>query len=282
MPPKKIKQVQTEIPPPPPVQDLVQPVVPEQNKPKGKAKKVVKPIVDSDSDEEVNQVDWKTQFEQMIKFEKPVDPLDCKVDIPENYRCDFKKVQEGTLLYRPARIIVLNKFKDPSNSRVRNQDLHKSGVEADWNLGHDLISKQCWTADHYNKIEKVNATQLAHKLKEEVGDCLCKVEFTKSPDVSEMSNMIREGSRIIENAPVSDAEKVKMFKKLYERSQKGEYRIMRGYIIRSEDMQLEQNDIGMVKFLDADLLAKGEMAERLVNVKNIVSLTFRLTKYQLK
>jgi hypothetical protein len=45
---------------------------------------------------------------------------------------------------------------------------------------------------------------------------------------------------------------------------------------------MEQSDTGMVKFLDADLLAKGEMAERMINLRNIVSLTYRLTKYQLK
>jgi hypothetical protein len=57
---------------------------------------------------------------------------------------------------------------------------------------------------------------------------------------------------------------------------------MRGYIIRDDDMQIKQNDTGMIKFLDADILSKGEMAERLINLKNIVSLTFKLTKYQLK
>ncbi len=96
------------------------------------------------------------------------------------------------------------------------------------------------------------------------------------------ANLIKDGSRLIENSGLSDAEKLKLYKKLYERSQKGEYRIMRGYIIRDEDMQIKQNDTGMIKFLDADLLAKGEMAERLINLKNIVSLTFKLTKYQLK
>lgn len=228
------------------------------------------------------QGNWKEQFNELINFEKPDDNLDSKVTLKDGLRCDFEKVKEGSLLYRPARIIVLNKKHDNGNSRVRNQDLHKAGLDGDWNLGTDLISKQCWTPDQYTKIEKITASQLAHKLKEEVGDCVCKVEFTKTPDLTEMANLIKDGSRLIENSAQSDAEKLKMYKKLYERSQKGEYRIMRGYIIRAEDMHIEQNDTGMIKFLDADLLAKGEMAERLVNLKNIVSLTFKLTKYQLK
>jgi len=145
-----------------------------------------------------------------------------------------------------------------------------------------LINKQCWTPDQYTKIEKVSASVLAHKLREEVGDCICKVEFTKSPDLTEMATLIKDGSRLIENSAQSDEEKLKIYKKLYERSQKGDYRIMRGYIIRDEDMQIKQNDTGMIKFLDADILAKGEMAERLINLKNIVSLTYKLTKYHLK
>ncbi len=294
MPPKKNKQ--NEKPEEPVIQQPViqQPPLPPPPQPKKVGKKAKK-IVEYDSEhEEVEEVnngnndninnnpDFKSQFETMLKINKPEDDLDCKVDIPDNYRCDFKKIKEGSLLYRPARIVVLDKNINTSNSKVRNQDLHKNGLEADWNLGHDLIYKQCWTPDQYRKVEKVSTSQLAHKLKEEVGDCICKVEFTKNPDISEMATLIRNGSQLIENSGVSEAEKIKMYKKLYERSQKGEYRIMRGYIVRGEDMQLEQTDIGMIKFLDADLLAKGEMAERLVNVKNIISLTFKLVKYQLK
>ncbi len=259
-PKKKIVQEQVQaqpenIPPPPPIQV----VAPDQV-----------------------QGDWKTEFNNLINFEKPDDELDCKVTLNEGLRCDYSKIKNGSLLYRPARIVVLDRIGQGGNARVRNQDLHKEGLDGDWNLGTELINKQCWTPDQYTKIEKVSASVLAHKLREEVGDCICKVEFTKSPDLTEMANLIKDGSRLIENSGQSDAEKLKMYKKLYERSQKGEYRIMRGYIIRDEDMQIKQNDTGMIKFLDADILAKGEMAERLINLKNIVSLTYKLTKYQLK
>ncbi len=257
MPPKKKVQVE-QVPPPPPVENEA-------------------PI------QVENQVNWKTQFDNLLVIPKPDDPLDCKVEVGPNARCDPKKIKDGSILYRPARLIVLEKDRDNSHSRVRDQGLHKDGVDScDWNLGKELIGNQCWTPDQYTKIEKVTSTVLAHKLKEEVGDCVCKVEFTKNPDPSDMSRILRDGFRLIETAPVSEEEKVKLSKKLYERSQKGEYRIMRGYIVRSEDMKLEQSDTGMVKFLDADLLAKGEMAERMINLRSIVSLTYRLTKYQLK
>jgi hypothetical protein len=258
--------------------------------PKNNKKKVV---LDSDSesddDDNVNvnpnpvQANWKNEFENLLNINKPEDPLDCKVEINGNARCDPTKIRDGSILYRPARLIVLEKDREKTLSRVRDQGLHKDKVDGcDWNLGKELIGNQCWTPDQYTKIEKVSTTVLAHKLKEEVGDCVCKVEFTKNPEPTEMARILRDGFRIIENSPVSEDEKVKMSKKLYERSQKGEYRIMRGYIVRSEDMKLEQSDTGMVKFLDADLLAKGEMAERMINLRSIQSLTYRLTKYQLK
>ncbi len=223
-----------------------------------------------------------TEFNQLINFEKPDDELDCKVTLNDGLRCDYTKINNGSLLYRPARIVVLEKNTLDKSVKVRNQDLHKEGLDGDWDLGNGLINKQCWSPDQYTKVEKVYASVLAHKLKEEVGDCICKVEFTKSPDITEMANLIKNGSKLIEESGLSDAEKIKLYKKLYERSQKGEYRIMRGYIIRDEDMQVKQNDTGMIKFLDAEILAKGEMAERLINLKNIVSLTYKLTKYQLK
>ncbi len=269
MPPKKKVIKAEEVPPPPPMEQVQEQVVQPLLNP-------VNPV------NPVNQGNWKDQFNNLIELPKPDDELDQKVTVKDGHRCDFTKIKDGSLLYRPARIIVLDKFKGSGDSRVRNQDLHKSGLDSDWNLGTDLISKQCWSPDQYTKVEKVTATVLAHKLKEEVGDCVCKVEFTKNPDPTEMANLIRDGSRLIEASGVSDAEKIKLYKKLFERSQKGEYRIMRGYIVRSEDMHMEQNETGMIKFLDADLLAKGEMAERMINLRSIVSLTYRLTKYQLK
>ncbi len=273
------------MPPKKKVQDEVQPPVP----PPVKKVQKKKALLDSDSENEEdnipigNGLNWKTQFENILKIPKPEDPLDCKVEIEANARCDPSKIKDGSILYRPARLIVLEKERDKTHSRVRDQGLHKDKVkDCDWNLGKELIGNQCWTPDQYTKIEKVTSTVLAHKLKEEVGDCVCKVEFTKNPDPAEMAQILRDGFKIIESSPISEEEKVKMSKKLYERSQKGEYRIMRGYIVRSEDMKLEQSDTGMVKFLDADLLAKGEMAERMINLRNIVSLTYRLVKYQLK
>lgn len=244
--------------------------------------KKVKKNQQVENNEEEVQPNWKNQLDTLLLVEKPDDNLDCKVDIPENMMCDVTRIKTGSLLYRPARIIVLNKDYNQADAKVRNQDLHSKGVDSDWDINRNLLGKQCWSADQYKQIEKITQTQLAHKLKEEVGDCLCKVEFYKNPDSNEMAQLIKSGSQLIEQSGLSNGEKIKLYKKLYERSQKGEYRIMRGYIVRGSDMHLEQNDTGMIKFLDADILAKGEMAERLINIRTINALTFKLTKYVLK
>ena len=220
---------------------------------------------------------WKKDFEKLLELKKPDDPLDCLVHIPDGKRTDSDKIKIGTLLYRPARLVQLG-----NGGYVRNQELHSQKLDSDWNIGNDLVEKQCWNADQYKTIEKITHTQLAHKLKEEVGDCLVKVVFTKNPDSTEMSKLIRDGSKLIEEAPVSDTEKVKLYKKLYERSQNGELRIMRGYVMRGEDMHAEQSETGMLKFLDADLVAKEQFAERQINLRTIISLTYKLVKYELK
>ena len=96
------------------------------------------------------------------------------------------------------------------------------------------------------------------------------------PNANEMAVFLREGSQLIETLDTTEEEKVKYYKKLFECSQKGEHRIMRGYIIKIEDN-------GMVQFLDADLEAKGEVSAcRSFYTKNITALTLRLVKYVMK
>jgi hypothetical protein len=219
---------------------------------------------------------FQTIFANLLELKKPEDPFDKQVKIAKSDRCDSSLIKEGMLLDRPARLVVL------PNGNVRNQDLHKAGVDSDWNLGAELIAKQCFTADHYTEIKNVNKTQMAGIVKNEIGDSLAKVVFTKAPEANAMGKLLQEGSQLIE-ANASEEEKPKLYKKLWERLQKGEPRIMRGYIKRSEGaMDILETDTGMVKFVDADLVAKGEMPERMLNLNNVTEVTFRLTKYVLK
>jgi hypothetical protein len=230
--------------------------------------------------EENVSTEWKEELNKLVTVIKPTDEDDNKVNIQNGHRCDINKIKTGSLLYRPAKIVVLT---SGSTCNVRNQEIHAAGGEgADWSLGSSLISSQCWTPDQFNKIEKITMSEMATKLKEEVGDCICRVEFTKQPDANEMAVLIATGSKLIESSGSSDAEKKKLYKKLFERSQKGEYRIMRGYILRGEDQQTQETETGMIKFIDADLMAEGKHHLRIINLRAIEGLTFKLTKYVLK
>lgn len=199
----------------------------------------------------------------------PEDLLDCMVELQDDERCDPTKIRDGSLLYRPSRLVVSNAKK----SMVRIQEL--SEEHSDWNVSQDLIAVQCWTADQYTDVKKVSKPEM-EEIIGDVRDCVCKVVFTKMPNANEMALFLREGSQLIESLETTEEEKVKYYKKLFECSQKGEYRIMRGYITKIEDN-------GMVQFLDADLEAKGEVSAcRSFYIKNIAELTLRLVKYVVK
>lgn len=211
----------------------------------------------------------KQVMKKFFENSMPEDPLDCMVELADDERCDPTKIRDGSLLYRPSRLVVSNAKK----SMVRIQELSEDNSE--WNVSENLIAIQCWTADQYTDVKKVSKPEM-EEIIGDVRDCVCKVVFTKMPNANEMALFLREGSQLIESLETTEEEKVKYYKKLFECSQKGEYRIMRGYITKIEDN-------GMVQFLDADLEAKGDVSAcRSFYIKNIVELTMRLVKYVVK
>lgn len=215
------------------------------------------------------------EFEELIKTEIPDNSQYCISNINKEQRCDSSKLSKGSLVYRPARIEICS--KNGNMFEIKNQETNEV-----WNLNSKLIETQCYSPDQYTKIEKITKTEMALKLKEEVGDCVCKVEFYKLPDANEMSNLIKEGSNLIEKSEMSEKQKLQAYKKLFERTQKGEYRIMRGYIARSTDQQALESETGMLKFIDAESISKGLISIRQINLMNIQSLTYKLVRYELK
>ena len=209
------------------------------------------------------------QVNKIFEQTKPEDPFDCKVSVDCGDRCDPTKVQIGSLLYRPARLVVL----DADNLTLRNQDLYDAGEDSDIMVGQNLLRKQCWTPDQYTTIQKVLPKDLYELFMNKVGDCICKVVFTKLPNANEMATLLREGSQQIEYLETTDKIKHQLYKRLFERVQKGKIRIMRGYVLNIDVAT------GLVRFLDADLEANAEKAERAFYLQNVLELTLRLTKY---
>ncbi len=229
-------------------------------------------------DESVNlgsNVSFGETFEKLISFEIPDISEYSVTDLTPEQRCDSSKLSAGSLVYRPARIEI--RSKNGTTFVIKNQETKET-----WNLDSKLIDTQCFSPDQYTKIEKITKTELASKLKEEVGDCVCKVEFFKLPEPNEMAKMIRDGSKLIEESDLTEIQKTRSFKKLFERTQKGEYRVIRGYIARSTDQQTLESETGMIKFIDAEALAKDEFPMKQINLRNIQALTFKLVRYELK
>ncbi len=216
-----------------------------------------------------------TTLENLLYISKP-NPDQYKITLPAGSKdkCDGSKLSPSDLVYRPAELEIVSNCG--STFTVKNQDGNQ------WNLDLNLISTQCWSPDQYTKIVKVTMTEMVEILKNQVGDCVCKVEFNKLPEAKEMAQLVRDGARLIEQSDKSEKEKEALFKKLYERSLTGEYRVMRGYIHRSENQEAQETETGMLKFVDAELRAQGKFAIRPINLRNIEALTFKLTRYELK
>jgi hypothetical protein len=207
-------------------------------------------------------------MKKFITQTKPEDPFDCRVVLSSGDRCDPTKVQTGSLMYRPARLVVL----DAKDLCLRNQDLYEAGEDADITVCQNLLRKQCWTPDQYTNTRQVTLKEMQDIITNEIGDCICKVVFNKLPNASDMATLLQEGSQQIEDLETTDAEKHKLYKKLFERVQKGDIRIMRGYVLKIDAAT------GLVRFLDADIEENGERA---FYMKNVLELTLRLTKYVL-
>lgn len=220
-------------------------------------------------------------LEALLTLERPEDPLAEKVTLSSNHKTNVSKIAPGMLLCRPARLVVLS--NSGGTCQVRNQDLHVTNPgESDWGLGTSLIASQCWNADQYTEVRQENMTTIASILRDRVGDVICKVEFTKEPVATEMRDILMRGAAMIEQLHPTGAARTAAYKRLYERTQKGEYRIMRGYILRDEDLSTQETETGMIKFLDADLMAQGKYAQRQVNLRNVQALTFKGIRYERK
>lgn len=222
-------------------------------------------------------------FEELLVPVVPQDPYAKQVVLGGGKKTVYTELQPGMLLYHPARLMV--KSREVKNGiphlEVENLDVHGPTRQYVYQ-GDALISSQCFNCDQYAEVKQETMSSLARILKEQVGDMLCKVEFTKEPVPSEMATMLARGSEMIEELFTEPGEKARQYKRLYERTQKGEYRIMRGYILRDMDMSTQESETGMIKFLDADLMAQKKFAQRQVNLRHLHALVLNGVRYERK
>ena len=222
-------------------------------------------------------------FEALLHESLPDDPYAKKVTLSGGVKTVFPDLQPGMLLYHPARLVVKSSTVKDGVPAVTVQSLESYGPGREYEYrGTDIISRNCFNCDQYSEVKQATMTGLARLIKEQVGDSLCKVEFTKEPVPADMAKLLEEGAQLIEKLFHDPVDKEKQFKRLYERSQRGEYRIMRGYILRDVDMTAQETETGMVKFLDADLMAAGQYAQRQINLKHVQAVVLNGVRHERK
>jgi hypothetical protein len=219
------------------------------------------------------------RIEELIAEPVVSDPRDAKVDLAADDFCDELRLTPGSVLYRPARLVVVR--KEGTHYVVRNVDL----ANQEWRLEASLIRKQCESPDQYTEVKQVTMTQMASVIKEQAGDHVLKVVFTKLPDMEQAAARVREAAKKIEALDIPGKKKDKLYQRLVARSHKGDVRVMRGYIARGDNMVTQETETGMIKILDADLLSEGKNyveATRILNLRTIISLNVRNVKYVVK
>ena len=216
----------------------------------------------------------------LLKAEIPPPYEQDRVILPAGDLCDFRKIKVGNVLSRNANLEILE--VNDTNVKVRNQEMHKAGLEgSDWTLANLLVKRQCRTANQFSEEQQKTMTELA-AIVNNLGDSIVEIGFTKEPDLAASAKLIRDGAKLIEESGKSEAEKTKLFKKLYERSQEGEFRVIRGHPARSENLEIQGTDTGMVKFIDAELVAQDKFALRLVNLRKLKYVNVNGVRYTLK
>lgn len=220
------------------------------------------------------------RLEELLADPAPVDDGDVRVQLDADDMCDETYLHPGSVLYRPARLVVIR--KEPSHYVVRSVD----SVRQEWRLEASLIRKQCESPDQFGEVKQVTTAQIAHIIMEQAGDHVLKVTYTELPNLEQTAALVREVSKKIEALSFTPKKKDKLFQRLVMRVQKGDVRVLRGYVARGDWVQ--ESDTGIIKFLDADVMAaadataSGDVAQRALNVRTILSVNLKNVKYVVK
>ena len=227
----------------------------------------------------------EAEFDTLLRTSAPSDPFGKRVVLKPGQRTNYETIEPGMLLYHPARLVVRSKKVESGIPTLEVTELSADPADPARTYkyqGAALVESRCFNCDQFTDVQQKTMTEMAALLRHQVGDSLCKVEFTKEPEGNDMATMLKQGSQIIEDAWSTNAEKQKQYKRLYERTCTGEYRIMRGYLLRDADMSAQETETGMLRFLDADLMAAGKYAQRQINLRHIQALVFKNVRYERK
>lgn len=172
-------------------------------------------------------------------------------------KLDQIRLKVGDKLSRISYMTVIE--KNFSDVIVKNED----GLE--WNIGGDILAKECYSADQFNEIKEVSRTELI-EIFNNVGDAVFTVNFDKLPVADDFIALTRDKGQF-----KSDADLEKAFKKL-----KGENRTLVGYLVKPE------NGFGRSLVIELDGKNEAKKAFRQVDHRTINSLISKNVKYVVK
>ena len=133
-------------------------------------------------------------------------------------------------------------------------------------ISRDIIENEMYSADHFDKEEKITQTELVEQLKN-VGDKIFKVTFNKLRTEEETTIMLMELEE-------DDFENVKKMKKFSKGVMEGEKVGIVGHLVNTETK--------MGRSLIVDLNSKNKNRFKLVDHRNIKSLIIGNVNYQKK
>jgi len=175
----------------------------------------------------------------------------------------------GKPLWDPKKLAENDIFSCISYLRVTNiegnQITVKNQLGGSWLISKDLIEKEMWSANHYDKEVKCNMTDLSEII-ESCSDTVFTVQFRKKIDPKDVLDSLK-------NVKMADLKKADKVKSLSKELIEGEPACITGHLIESE------NNLG--RSLVIDLNAPVYNNVRSVDHRTIEWIIFRNVKYTL-
>lgn len=200
---------------------------------------------------------------------------DQRCDVSKIYHCDSEAVPRCSqaaplddLIYGPVGeneiCTTLEKYKN------NNPDYDPN-----------YVSNNFWTPYQYTKIEKINIIPLVSKLKEiKENNIICNIEYYEDSEPSDIAYLMEKGTGLIEKSGKYRNEKEYMYKKLFDRMDKGRFARRNGFV-RKGDQTRDKLKNGILMFYDAYYSDLDKLSVNRIKIRKIKAITYKLTRYEL-
>jgi len=178
-------------------------------------------------------------------------------------------IKTGKTLWNPKQLKVDDNFSCISYLKVMKVDgsmiTVKNQLGGSWFISKDLLEKDMWSADHFDKEIKCNMTDLSEII-ETCSDTIFKVQFKCKVDPKNIEAELKD-------LKLKDLKKGDEIKKLAKQFTEGKTEVITGHLVESE------NHFGRSLVIDLNAPANNNM--RQVDHRHIEWIIFRNVKYTL-